>query len=173
MRRLMLLSLAVLAATPWAAWSQTPAVRAVEQVDLARYAGRWYEIAHLPMFFQRNCVGDTTAEYTRNADGTVGVTNRCRDKNGDIDSASGTATVVEGSGNAKLEVSFFKPFKGDYWVIGLDPDYRWAVVGEPDRKHLWILARTPTLPPETLQQALAIAKSQGYDLSELKYTEQR
>lgn len=173
MRRLIFLTLAALATGLGAAQAQQPAVRAVEQVDLDRYAGRWYEIAHLPMFFQRNCVGDTTAEYTRNADGTVGVTNRCRDKNGDIDAATGTATVVEGSGNAKLEVSFFKPFKGDYWIIGLDPEYRWAVVGAPSRKTLWILARAPKLEPQALEQALAIAKSQGYDLSELKYTEQR
>lgn len=81
--------------------------------------------------------------------------------------------MVEGSGNAKLEVSFFKPFKGDYWIIGLDPEYRWAVVGAPSRKTLWILARAPKLEPQALEQALAIARSQGYDLSELKYTEQR
>lgn len=149
-----------------------PAVQTVDKVDLARYVGRWYEIAHLPMFFQRQCVGDTTAEYTAKEDGTVSVTNRCRTKDGGIDSAHGTATVVPGSGNAKLEVSFFAPFKGDYWIIGLDPDYRWAVVGAPDRKTLWILARSPKLPQEDLDRALGIAKAQGFDLSELSYTEQ-
>ncbi|AZY50518.1 lipocalin family protein [Bordetella avium] len=172
MRRL-ILSLVLLASGLGLAQAQPAAVRTVDHVDLDRYMGRWYEIAHLPMFFQRNCVGDTTAEYSQNTDGTVSVTNRCRTKNGSIDAATGTATVVADSGNAKLEVSFFRPFKGDYWIIGLDPEYRWAVVGSPNRKTLWVLARTPELAPADLQQALNIAKSQGYDLSELKYTEQR
>ena len=66
-------------------------------------------------------MADTTAEYTLLPDGSVGVNNRCRTKDGDIDSASGTASAAKDSGNAKLEVSFFKPFKGDYWIIGLDP----------------------------------------------------
>ncbi|KDD85689.1 lipocalin family protein [Bordetella bronchiseptica] len=150
-----------------------PAVRTVESVDLARYAGKWYEIAHLPMFLQRQCVGDTTAEYTQNADGSLAVNNRCRTKDGSIDAASGTATVVEGSGNAKLEVSFFKPFKGAYWIIGLDPDYRWAVVGSPDRDNLWILSRRTQLAPADLQNALAVARAQGYALDELRYTPQQ
>lgn len=150
-----------------------PPVQTVESVDLKRYAGMWYEIANLPMTFQRDCVGDTTAEYTLHPDGAVGVNNRCRTKDGDIDSASGTATAVEGSNNAKLEVSFFKPFKGDYWVIGLDPEYRWAVVGSPDRKYLWILSRSPQLQQEELDRALATAKAQGYPLDELRYTPQK
>ncbi|AUL48672.1 hypothetical protein BBB39_19060 [Bordetella trematum] len=167
--RSLILALALLAAAPLQA---APPVQPVEHVDLERYVGRWYEIARLPMFFQRRCVADTTAEYTRQTDGSIAVTNRCRSKDGDIDVASGNATVVEGSGNAKLEVSFVRPFKGDYWIIGLDPDYRWAVVGAPSRKTLWILARSPELPPADLEQALAIARAQGYDLSDLIYTEQ-
>ena len=84
-------------------------MQTVESVDLKRYAGMWYEIANFPMVFQRNCVGDTTAEYTLHPDGSVGVNNRCRNKDGEVDSASGTATVVEGSNNAKLEVTFLPP----------------------------------------------------------------
>ncbi|MNL74745.1 Outer membrane lipoprotein Blc precursor [compost metagenome] len=80
---------------------------------------------------------------------------------------------MEGSNNAKLEVTFFKPFKGDYWVIGLDPEYRWSVVGTPDRKYLWILSRSPQLPKEELDKALAAAKAQGYELDELRYTPQK
>ena len=173
MRRTATFLLALAASMAGIAHAAPPAMQTVESVDLKRYAGMWYEIANFPMFFQRNCVGDTTAEYTAHPDGTVGVNNRCRTKDGDIDSASGTATVVEGSNNAKLEVTFFKPFKGDYWVIGLDPEYRWAVVGTPDRKYLWILSRSPQLPKEELDKALAAAKAQGYELDELRYTPQK
>ena len=147
-------------------------VQTVPKVDLERYVGKWYEIANFPMFFQRKCVGDTTAEYAANADGTIAVKNRCREEDGTFNEADGTATVVENSGNAKLEVSFFKPFKGDYWVIGLDPEYKWSVVGAPNRKYLWILSRTPTLDAASLEQALAAAKAQGYTFEELRYTKQ-
>lgn len=166
----------LLLAAAWvvaAAQAAPPAIQTVASVDLQRYAGRWYEIARLPIFFQRHCVGDTTAEYTLNADGTVHVNNRCRTKDGSIDAVSGTATVLKGSNNTKLAVSFFKPFKGDYWIIGLDAEYRWAVVGAPDRKTLWILSRTPQLPPDQLDLARQAAIRQGYPLDELIYTPQQ
>lgn len=146
-------------------------VAAVPQLELGRYAGKWFEIAAFPMFFQRDCVGDTTAEYALTPDGSVSVTNRCRTESG-FDQADGKATVVEGSNNARLKVSFFWPFRSDYWVIGLDPDYRWAVVGNPNRRFLWILSRTPKLPPEMLDAALKAAADQGYDLKQLRYTPQ-
>jgi len=150
--------------------AQTP-VSSVAAVDLARYAGQWYEIAAFPMFFQRQCVGDTTAHYALAPQGKVLVTNRCRTESG-FDEATGNATVVEGSNNSRLKVSFFWPFKADYWVIGLDADYRWAVVGNPNRKYLWVLSRTPQLPQTMLDAALATASQQGYDLSPLRYTDQ-
>ncbi|MBJ7263485.1 MAG: lipocalin family protein, partial [Burkholderiaceae bacterium] len=106
-----LLALASIATA--ASHAATPApVATVKAVDLKRYVGTWYEIAHFPMFFQRKCVGDTTAEYRSNADGSIAVTNRCRNDEGGMEQADGTATVVAGSGNAKLEVTFFRPFKG-------------------------------------------------------------
>jgi apolipoprotein D and lipocalin family protein len=148
-----------------------PAVTAVAQVDLARYAGKWFEIAAFPMFFQRNCVGDTTAEYALAPDGNVSVTNRCRTESG-FDEAVGKATAVEGGNNARLKVSFFWPFRSDYWVIGLDADYRWAVVGNPNRRYLWVLSRTPQLPKEQLDAALKTAVDQGFDLAQLRYTAQ-
>jgi apolipoprotein D and lipocalin family protein len=152
------------------AHAQTP-VSSVATVDLARYAGTWHEIAAFPMFFQRQCVGDTTAHYALAPDGKVLVTNRCRTESG-FDEATGSATVVEGSSNSRLKVSFFWPFKADYWVIGLDADYRWAVVGNPNRKYLWVLSRTPQMAQPLLDAALAAAREQGYDLSQLRYTEQ-
>jgi apolipoprotein D and lipocalin family protein len=127
------------------------------------------EIAAFPMFFQRNCVGDTTAEYALRPDGDISVRNRCRTEDG-FDEATARAWAVEGGGNARLKVQFFWPFRGDYWVIGLDRDYRWAVVGNPDREYLWILSRTPKLPQEQLEAALASARAQGYDLAPLRYT---
>lgn len=148
-----------------------PPVASVASVDLNRYLGKWFEIGSFPMFFQRNCVGDTTAQYALESDARVSVTNRCRTASG-FDEATGHASVVEGSANARLKVSFFWPFKADYWVIGLDPDYRWAVVGNPNRKYLWVLSRTPELPKHLLDAALASASAQGFDLSQLRYTPQ-
>lgn len=148
--------------------AETPAV-SVAEVDLARYLGKWYEIASFPMFFQRNCVGDTTAEYALTPEGDVSVTNRCRTADG-FDEAKGTATVVEGSRNSRLRVSFFWPFRSDYWIFGLDADYRWAVVGNPNRKYLWVLSRTPQLPRELLDAAHKAAAAQGFDLKQLNYT---
>ena len=147
-------------------------VLSVGAVDLARYAGKWFEIGSFPMFFQRNCLGDTTAEYALGPDGKVQVTNRCRNADASFEVAIGSATVVEGWNNSRLKVSFFWPFKADYWVIGLDADYRWAVVGNPNRKYLWLLSRTPQLPPALLEAALAAASAQGFDLSQLRYTRQ-
>jgi apolipoprotein D and lipocalin family protein len=149
--------------------AEPPRVQSVPTVDLARYVGKWHEIAAFPMFFQRQCIGDTTAEYTLRPDGDITVVNRCRTETG-FDQATGKAWPVEGTGNAQLKVSFFWPFRADYWVIGLDEDYRWAVVGNPNRKYLWILSRTPALPKEQLDRALEAAEAQGYDLARLRYT---
>jgi len=150
------------------ALAQAP-VASVPSVDLVRYGGRWFEIASFPMFFQRNCVADTTAEYAPAAGGEISVRNRCRTKSG-FDEATGKATVVEGFGNSRLKVSFFWPFKADYWIVGLDSEYRWAVVGNPNREYLWVLSRTAQLPPGLLEAALASASAQGFDLSQLRYT---
>jgi apolipoprotein D and lipocalin family protein len=146
-------------------------VTSVSNVDLPRYIGKWYEIASFPMFFQRQCLGDTTAQYAPTADGNVSVINRCRTKAG-FDEVHGKASAVAGTGNARLKVSFFWPFRADYWVIGLDPDYRWAVVGNPNRKYLWVLSRTRQLPRVLLDAALKSAETQGFDLTKLRYTPQ-
>lgn len=146
----------------------------VPALDLQRYSGQWHEIAHLPMFFQRQCVGDITATYTPNADGTVGVRNACRTKDGTTDVSDGIAREVEGKPGA-LEVRFAPDWLAwlpmawaDYWVIDLDPDYRWAVVGGPDREHLWILAREPEMNRALFQRLKARAAARGYNLRELK-----
>jgi apolipoprotein D and lipocalin family protein len=150
---------------------QPPPVTSVGAVDLVRYVGKWYEIAAYPMYFQRQCVADTTAEYALRADGDIAVVNRCRTEDGS-DRAEGRAWPVPGTGNAQLKVSFFWPFRSDYWILGLDADYQWAVVGHPDRRYLWVLSRTPRLSREQLETALRAAASQGFDLARLRYTRQ-
>ncbi|MBK6849084.1 MAG: lipocalin family protein [Proteobacteria bacterium] len=129
-----------------------PPLQTVARVELSRYLGTWYEIANFPQRFQRGCTA-TMATYTLRADGDLEVLNRCR--KGSLDgkekSALGRARVVDSTTNAKLEVSFFRPFWGDYWIIDLGADYEHAVVGHPGRDYLWILARQPTLAEATYQ----------------------
>jgi apolipoprotein D and lipocalin family protein len=148
-------------------------MRVVPSVDLTRYAGKWYEIARLPNRFQRDCASDTTASYALRPDGKITVINSCRTSEGRIKSATGTAHVASGKEpNTKLKVTFFWPFYGNYWIIDLDPDYRWAVVGEPDRKYFWILSREPRLDDTLYQQILDRAKQQGYDVGPMVKTKQ-
>ena len=137
-------------------------------VDLSRYAGRWYEIESFPNFFQRGCTA-TEAEYTPRPDGRIRVVNTCR-RGGKPVSIEGVARVVPDSENAKLKVRFFGPFEGDYWILELDPAYRWAAVGHPNRRFLWILSRTPELPPATLTAIRAKLAAKGYDITRLRPT---
>lgn len=139
--------------------SPLPTVRAV---DLSRYYGTWYEIALLPNRFQSMCVSDTRATYRPDGE-KVSVVNQCRTADGAIEQAEGIAEVVEGSHGARLRVSFFRPFYGDYWILELDPDYRWVLVGEPGRNYAWILAREKTLDEATLQRLLSRAAALGFD----------
>lgn len=151
--------------------AETP--RPVASVDLARYAGTWFEVARYPTSFQDServqCEG-TSATYALRPDGQVDVTNRCRNARagGAERAARAVAYAVPGSGNARLRVSFFWPFYGDYWVVGLDPDYRWAVVGAPGRDYLWVLSRTPELAPADREAALAVIRREGFDPARLR-----
>lgn len=139
-----------------------PPLPTVQNVYLNRYYGTWYEIAKLPNRFQSMCVSDTRALYR--PDGKdVSVVNQCRTADGTIKQADGIAKQVEGSQGAKLRVSFFRPFYGDYWILELDPDYRWALVGEPGRNYAWILAREKSLDAVTLERLLARAAVLGFD----------
>jgi len=149
----------------------TPAT--VERVDLERYQGLWHEVARLPQSFQDSArlrCEEVTARYTPAGPGRITVVNSCVNA---LDPArprrdvEGQAYVVENSQGARLRVSFFWPFHGDYWVLGLDPDYRWALVGAPSRQSLWLLSRTPTMDEAEVQRALAIARREGFDLAPL------
>ena len=147
----------------------------VARVDLERYTGTWYELAKIPNRFQKQCVGGTTATYSLRDDGRLDVVNRCRKGNGEIDEARGIAKVVDPETRSRLKVSFFsflgiRPFWGDYWILGLGENYEFAVVGSPDRKYGWVLARNPTPDPEVLNRAFAILVRQGFDPRDFETT---
>lgn len=149
-------------------------VPVVSSVDLARYAGTWYEIARLPMWFQRHCV-DSKAIYIGRSDGKIGVHNECVTDKGNTDTADGVATVVDTKTNARLNVVFDNWFarlfdssdEGNYWILDLDPDYRTALVGTPDRQYLWILARSPRLDETTFQRLASKGRALGYPMDKL------
>ena len=148
-------------------------VASVPQMDLSRYAGQWYEIAHLPVSFQRQCAGDITATYALRADGRIGVRNACRTHAGKPAVAEGVARTGEGH-PGRLQVRFVPDWLAwvplvwaDYWVIALDPDYQWAMVGDPGRDYLWILSREPSMDGELFARLKAGAEAMGYDLAPL------
>jgi len=148
-------------------------LQTVPTVDLKKYAGTWYEIASYPQRFQKGCHG-TTAEYTWNEKGYVIVENRCNKGSltGKPSSIKGKAFVEKNSGNAKLKVQFFWPFKGKYWIIDLADDYSYAVVSHPNKNYLWILSRTAKIQDVTYQQILSRLKEKGFDLTKIQLTEQ-
>jgi len=145
----------------------TAPVKPVSAVDLQRFVGSWYEIARIPAWFQNRCVKDTTARYQLRGDGKITVTNRCTTRKGEIDQSVGLARVLDPATNARLQVSFvsllgWRPFWGDYWIIGLDPEYRWLVVGDPRRQYGWILSRTSAMEPALLETAFQSLERNGY-----------
>jgi len=159
-------------------WATAATAAAVEPlltvgtVDLVRYAGTWYEIAKYPNRFQRQCLADTVASYAVRDDGDVAVVNRCRTQDG-VDEASGVARRVDGRTD-RLEVSFLPAALrwlplgwGAYWIIELAPDYRYAVVGEPGREYLWVLARSRALAAEDRRAIEARLPEHGYDPARL------
>lgn len=154
-------------------FSKAQTLETVPIVDLSRYAGKWYEIAAYPQRFQKNC-HCTTAEYTLTDKDYVIVENRCNKDsvNGKVSGIKGKAFIQKNSGNAKLKVQFFWPFRGKYWIIDLADDYSFAVVSHPNKKYLWILSRTPKMKEEVYRQIIARLKTKGFDLSKIRMTEQ-
>lgn len=170
--------LIVASATLSAAEANPPPLHTVVELDLKRYAGRWFEIARLPNRFQTSCAGEVTATYRLRPDGKIDVVNECSTDDGAVKSAKGQARIVDGP--MKLQVRFapawlsFLPMVwGDYWVMDLADDYSWAVVGEPAREFFWILAREPRLSEPEIQEIVKRAEEQGYDLSTMTRTRQR
>lgn len=149
---------------------QSPPLQVVPAVDLSRYIGTWYEIASFPQRFQKGCT-DSRAEYRIRPDGDVEVLNSCL-RNGKVDTAKGRAWVVDKVTNAKLKVSFFWPFRGDYWIIDLGKDYEYAVVAAPSMNYLWILSRTPQMEEQRYQEIVSRLRARGFDIAKLNRTVQ-
>ena len=137
----------------------------VPYVELEKYLGKWYEIAHLPFRFEDDCT-DITATYSLSKDGNVSVLNECM-RDGKLKQAKGKAKIVDKNTGAKLKVTFFWPFSADYWIIDLGKDYDYAVVGTPNRKYLWILSRAPRMDDKLYSQLIESVKSKGFDANKL------
>ena len=169
--RLIYISLLIMFIIPMTASNQN--LETVAKVDLNKYSGKWYEIASYPQRFQENCFC-TTANYTITPKGYVIVENSCNkySVNGEPSYIRGKAFVEENSGNAKLKVQFFWPFKGKYWIIELADDYSYAVVSHPGRKYLWILSRTPQMNHSLYIEIISRLKEKGFDVTKIKLTPQ-
>ncbi|MBF0312686.1 MAG: lipocalin family protein [Oligoflexia bacterium] len=163
---------------PFSMASENNYPQTIHYVHLEKYMGKWYEVAKLPNSFQKDCDA-VTAEYRLMNNGKVSVVNSCKYKgnNEEIKEAHGTAYVVDPETNAKLKVSFVPLFQrwgwfaGDYWILALEEkDYRYALVGSPNRKFLWILSRTPTLDEHIIEELLSFAQTQSYDISKITMT---
>jgi apolipoprotein D and lipocalin family protein len=155
------------------------ALETVPSVDLTRYLGRWYEIAKFPNRFQKQCVADTSAQYSVRADGNIQVLNRCQLANGKMDEAIGVARQLGPANSPKLEVrfapawlSFIPAVWGNYWIVDLDPDYQLVAVSEPKREFLWILSRSPKLARDEYFALLARLRAKGLDTNRLETTQQ-
>jgi len=160
--------------------SQGTEPQVVPSVDLKRYQGKWYEIARFPNRFQDQCIGNVAASYTLRKDGRITVVNECKLKDGSTDRAEGIARLADPDGpNSKLKVRFapgflsFLPFVwGDYWILDLAADYSYVLVGDPGRKYLWILARSPQIPENTYRHLVDKARGQGFAVERLVKTKQ-
>lgn len=151
-------------------------VHTVPFVDIVRYSGKWFEIASIPNRFQKECARGTMAEYALVENHRIAVTNSCIRENGTLDRAQGIARIENPESNAELKVSFFRLFGvnffwGDYWIMGLDPDYRYAFIGTPDRKYGWLIARAPELDTASMDKLWGLVKSQGYSPDKFVFTQ--
>lgn len=161
------------------AHAQTEPLQAVEKIELNKYLGAWHEVARKPLYFQRKCDSNVTANYSLNKNGNIKVDNSCYTKDGKFKQTIGEAFVQNAPSNSKLKVSFLPKIirwlpvgRGDYWVLKIDENYETVLVGEPDKKYMWILSRSQQPQPEVVQEYLNYAESIGYDLSDVIKTKQ-
>ncbi|MFA8342451.1 MAG: lipocalin family protein [Rhodothermaceae bacterium] len=144
-------------------------LKTVNEVNLEKYSGLWYEIARLPNRFQEDCYG-STAEYKIIDETTIDVVNSCFEDSlsGELTQASGTAFLEDPNENGKLEVQFFWPFRGDYWIIALDKqNYDYVMVGTPSRKYLWILGRSQKFIKTVLDSLITYASENKFETDKL------
>jgi apolipoprotein D and lipocalin family protein len=171
-------------ALAFASSAQTPpSLQPLPDLDVAAYMGTWYQVLWVPNRFQRQCVADTTATYRDLGDGTLAVTNRCRQADGTVDGAMGLARPVTAVSDinagklrpARLEVSFLPAWLrwtgigwGAYWVIDLAPDGRYAIISESSREYLWVLSRKPALTSDDDKLIRDRLQVLGFDLSKVQ-----
>jgi apolipoprotein D and lipocalin family protein len=149
--------------------SKNPPLQTVQKVDINRYLGTWYEIARYEHFFEKDCK-NVSANYSMLDEQTIKVVNRCTNMlTNEKKEAIGRAYATDDT-NSKLKVSFFRPFYGDYWVMILDENYDYVVVGAPSREYLWILARKPILDEKIKNEILQKLPNLGFDASKLIWT---
>ena len=157
----------------WGCASSKADLPVVKTVDLQRYSGTWYEILRLPNRFEGGLIC-ITANYSLKDNGDIKVLNSGHkiDDPSTIKTSTGTAWVPNPAEPTKLKVRFFWPFSGDYWILALDSDYKYVMIGEPGRDYLWILCREKTLAEQTINRLLAQAQSQGFDTTKILRTPQ-
>ncbi len=167
---LLLLPLLLLAACADAPVGNVAVPQPAKPVELSKYLGRWYELARYTHPFEEGCEA-VTADYSLREDGMLKVINRCHQGSpkGELSEATGKAKIVEGSKGAKLRVSFFGPFYGNYWVLDRADDYAWSIVGEPSGKYLWILTRKATPTAKEKAALVARVKALGYNTEMLYF----
>jgi apolipoprotein D and lipocalin family protein len=147
--------------------SKNDKLKTVDLVDIDKYVGIWYEIARIPNKFQKKCASNVKATYKLRNDSKIEVTNSCQTADGSVSESKGIAKIIDTDTNAKLKVSFvrilgFSLFWGDYWIIGLEKQYQYAIVGTPSRKYGWILSREPILSDANQEKVFSILREQGY-----------
>jgi apolipoprotein D and lipocalin family protein len=163
-------ALAGLGIAAYAIATRNAPLETVSHVDLEKYIGKWYEIAAFPQGSEKGCTC-TTFEYSLHDDGSIAVINSCM-INGKPKIAEGKVSVADKKTNARLEIQSASPLGGKYWIIALAPDYSYAVAGNPNRKHLWILGRKPIMDNMTYNHLVLIAASKGFDIRKLVKTVQ-
>lgn len=175
-----LATISILAVSAFGQKKNENVLQTVSSVDLKQYSGTWYEIARYPNKFQDQCVGNTTATYTIKKENKIEVLNQCVKENGTVDKAKGEARIVDKNTNAKLEVRFAPKFLsfisavwGDYWIIDLDENYKYAAIGDPKREYFWILSREPKLDDSTYQSILRRAEAKGFNPAKVIKTPQK
>lgn len=166
---------------PRAGTGAARSVEAVPWLDLDRFLGHWHAVAWLPLPFQRRCAGELTLEYAPRDDGLIVLHGSCRTADGRVSETHGVVRQpVPLREPAKLQVRFAPAWLdrlrfvwNEHWVVGLDPDYRWAMVGEPRRRYLWILGREARMDYHLFEELKGIARRMGYDLAPLLVSRQR
>lgn len=142
-------------------------LKTVDKVDIEKYMGTWYEIARFDHSFEKGlkCV---TANYTLREDGKVTVLNKGIDEiKNKLSSAKGVAKIPDQNFPGRLKVSFFRPFWGNYFIIQLDKDYKYVLIGDPSRNYLWVLSREKTINEEIYLSLLQTARDNGFDTDKL------